>query len=277
MIRMKKIALPFIVLLALTTNVLGQAKPPRKGEFYFSWGYNTEAYTRSNVKVKQSELGNDYTFENVQAHDHKGWDEGLFQKALTIPQYNYRIGYFFDRVKGLGFEINFDHTKYIITEERMLKMKGRFEGRQVDTSVLFAKSNGFYYYLNNGANFFLFNFVKRWRPWQTKDGNLKLDILGKAGIGPVVPHVENSLFGKLNDQGFQFGGWNVGIEGTVKVTIFQYVFLEYCNKLDYASYSGLKVYKGKARQSFGTYEQILNLGITFPMGKRMPAPAPSGK
>jgi hypothetical protein len=254
-------------------TALGQAKPPRKGEFYFSWGYNTEAYTRSNVKVKQAELGNDYTFEKVQAHDHKGWDEGLFKHALTIPQYNYRIGYFFDRIKGLGFEINFDHTKYIITEERMLRMKGRFEGRQVDTSVLFSKSNGFYYYLNNGANFFLFNFVKRWRPWQTKDGNLKVDILGKAGIGPVVPHVENSLFGKLNDQGFQFGGWNVGIEGTVKVTFYKYVFLEYCNKLDYASYSGLKVYKGKARQSFGTYEQILNLGITFPMGKRV---APSG-
>ena len=68
------------------------AKKGRKGEFYFSWGYNTEWYTHSNVRISQPELGNDYTFKNVQGHDHKGWNEQFFTKALTIQQYNYRLG-----------------------------------------------------------------------------------------------------------------------------------------------------------------------------------------
>src|SRR6187402_1848034 len=62
-------------------------------EVYFSWGYNTEWYTKSNVHISQPSLGNDYTFKSIKGHDHRGWDEGLFQKALTIPQYNYRLGF----------------------------------------------------------------------------------------------------------------------------------------------------------------------------------------
>jgi hypothetical protein len=133
--------------------------------------------------------------------------------------------------------------------------------------VAFNSANGYYYYLNNGANFLLFNIVKRWNIYESNNKNLRFDFLGKAGIGPVIPHVENAFFGNKNDDGFQLGGWNIGLEGTIKATFFKTVFLEYCNKLDYASYSGLKVYKGKASHNFGTYEMILNLGITFPMGK----------
>jgi hypothetical protein len=96
---------------------------------------------------------------------------------------------------------------------------------------------------------------------------VQLDLFAKAGIGPVIPHVENQLFGKRNDAGFQFGGWNTGIEGSIRATFFKYVYLEYANKLDYARYSGLEVYEGKAHQAFGTYEMILSLGIRIPTGK----------
>jgi hypothetical protein len=277
MISIHKQGLLSITLIVLALNVMGQGKAPRKGEFYFSWGYNTEWYTKSNVKVNQPELGNDYQFHQITGHDRRGWDEGLFTKALTIPQYNYRIGYFFDRLKGLGFELNFDHTKFIFKDGQMANVKGKLGGRQVDTSVLFSEANGFYYYLNNGANFFLFNFVKRWKVYESKDGKFRLDLLGKAGIGPVVPHVQNSFFGHPNDQHFQLGGWNVGVEGNIKATFFKYVFLEYGSKLDYARYFGLRIYKGTASHAFGTYEMMLNLGATFPMGKRVATQAPAMK
>jgi len=165
-------------LTAITANA--QTKAPRKGEFYFSWGYNTEWYTKSNVKVNQPEIGNDYQFHQITGHDHKGWDEGLTHIALTIPQYNYRIGYFFDRIRGMGFELNFDHTKFIFKDGQQAHIQGKLGGRQVDTSVNFSQANGFYYYLNNGANFFLFNFVKRWKLYGTKDGNFRLDFLGQC-------------------------------------------------------------------------------------------------
>ncbi|MBS1565935.1 MAG: hypothetical protein JST39_16215 [Bacteroidetes bacterium] len=258
------------VLLLLLSSFAGfaQTSSSHRGEFYFSWGYNTEWYTHSRVKVKQASLGNDYTFYNVKGHDHRGWDEGLFSKALSIPQYNYRLGYFFNDKHDLGVEINFDHTKFIFTDGQYVAMKGKFGGRNVDTSVLFSEKTGFHYYLNNGANFLLFNIVKRWHWYKNPNGNFKLDLLGKAGIGPVIPHVDNILFGKENDPDFQLGGWNIGTEGTVKATFYKYVYLEFCGKLDYARYSNLAVYEGRAKQAFGTAELILNLGITFPTGKK---------
>lgn len=240
----------------------------RKGEFYFSWGYNTEWYTHSNVRVQQSELGNDYTFKNISGHDHKGWNEGLLSEALSIPQYNYRLGYFFNKEKGLAFEINFDHTKFIFSEGDT-HLKGTLLGKSVDTTIAFSHDNGFFYYLNNGANFLLFNIVKRWPLYQAPNQKIRIDVLGKAGIGPVIPHVENSFFGNKNDPHFQIGGWNIGTEGAIKATFFNFVYLEYTNKLDYARYSHLRIYKGLARQAFGTYEMILNLGITFPAGKKI--------
>jgi hypothetical protein len=63
------------------------------------------------------------------------------------------------------------------------------------------------------------------------------------------------------------GGWNIGAEGDIRATFLHYVFLEYGNKLDYARYSGLKIYEGNAKQAFGTYEMILSLGLSFPVGK----------
>ncbi|PWU02506.1 MAG: hypothetical protein C5B52_05455 [Bacteroidetes bacterium] len=270
MVFLRGLALFALAYTLSTGTIQAQTQSERKGEFYFSWGYNTEWYTRSNVYVNQPELQNNYSFRNIKGHDRKGWDDEILNKDFTIPQYNYRIGYFFNKKKGLGFEINFDHTKFIFSDGQNAAIKGTLNGRAVDSSVVFSQANGFYYYLNNGANFLLFNIVKRMNVYTTKKNQaFKIDFLGKAGIGPVIPHVENSFFGHANDPHFQFGGWNVGLEAAFRFTFAKYIYLEYCNKLDYARYSNLKIYSGTAKHAFGTYEMILNLGGTFPMGKKI--------
>jgi hypothetical protein len=243
----------------------------KNGSLYISWGYNAEWYTPSTLHIKQSSLGNDYKIVRVHAHDNPGWDNGLLNKPITIPQYNYRLGYFFNKKQDLAIEINFDHTKYIITDEQDVHIKGKMNGEEVNTTRRFSEKEGSYYYLNNGANFLLFNLVKRFRlikPGQ--NNNVKLDLLAKAGVGPVIPHVENSFFGLANKPHFQIGGWNTGIETALRLTTFKYVYVELAQKFDYARYSNLKIYEGTARQSFGCYEVILNLGFTLPTGKRNP-------
>ncbi len=259
------ITLVTLVLLISMAPVQAQNAPKKKkNQWYFSWGYNKEWYTRSTVRVKQEALGNDYQMVKVRAEDHPGWDEGLFSKALTIPQYNYRLGVFFNDKRDLGFEINFDHTKYLIRDGQMVHVKGKLGGRNVDTTVNFSKSNGYYYYLNNGANFLLFNIVKRWHFYDNKKQNVRMDFLGKAGIGPLVPHVENRLFGVANNPDFQLGGWNMGAEGALRSTFFKHIYLEFAGKLDYARYSHLHMAAGgSGRQAFGTAEFILSLGITM--------------
>lgn len=245
-------------------------RSPKHGSVYFSWGYNTAWYTKSTVGIKQPSLGNDFEMVKVNGHDNKGWNYRLLKQELTIPQYNYRLGYYFNSKQDLAIEINFDHVKYIIEDNQQIRLTGKMNNLPIDQDITFSRQNGFYYYLNNGANFLLFNLVKRKNLYSTIDRKLYVDFTGKAGIGPVIPHVENSLFGKKNDKGFQIGGWNAGIETALRVTFMRYAYLEFAQKVDYARYSNLKVYEGRARQSFGTYELVLSLGAILPTSKNNP-------
>src|SRR5579871_6665443 len=241
-----------LLISAVPFAATAQQQPPKKKkhfikEVYASWGYNGEFYTNSTIHVSQASLGNDYDFVHVRAHDHPGWNDGLFSEALSIPQYNYRLGFLLDEEKGWGFEINFDHTKYLISDQNV-HIKGKLNNQQVDEYVTFNEANGFYYYLNNGANFLLFNVTKKWHLLNSYRGNVKVDFLGKFGVGPVIPHTQNELFGQRNDQGFQFGGWNTGAEGSLRATFWHYAYLEYSNKIDYARYHNVNVYEGYGNQ-----------------------------
>ena len=242
-------------------------KKHRTGSMYLSWGYNTEWYSPSTVHVDQPSLGNSYDMVSVNAHDHRGWDEGLFSKDLTIPQYNYRLGYYFNEKQDMAIELNFDHTKYLIVDNQLVHIRGTINGAAVDSNIVFSNKNGFYYFLNNGANFFLFNFVKRWGLYRSPENNLAVDFTEKLGVGPLIPHVQNSLFGQANTPQFQFGGWNTGVESAIRMTVKRYAYLELSYKFDYASYSNLEIYKGTAYQSFSTAEVILSGGIYFPTTK----------
>jgi hypothetical protein len=244
---------------AQNTNYVGQ-----KGQLYFSWGYNKEWYTKSNIHIRQEGLGNNYTFRNVIGKDKPGWDDkSIFKQAISIPQYNYRLGYWFK--DDWAFEINFDHTKFQVEQEQLLQAKGKMNFLPIDTQ--FINRGNLKWQLNNGANFFLFNIVRRYQVPRMQYKNFNISLLMKGGIGFVIPHVENTILGNSNDKGFQFGGWDIGLEAALRFTFFKYAYLEYCNKAVYARYSNLKIYEGTARQAFGCYEMIANIGVSFPICK----------
>jgi hypothetical protein len=233
-----------------------------QGSWYFSWGYNKEWYTHSSIHISQPSLGNDYTFKNVFAEDKVGWDHQFFHTPITIPQYNYRLGHWFK--DDWAVEINFDHTKYQVAQAQYLHLEGTLNHRQVDT--FFVNNGNLLYQLNNGANFFLFNIVHRIQVPHLNYKYFNASLLLKGGVGFMWPHVQNTIFGHDNSQGFQFGGLDMGVEGDLRLTFFKNIYLEYCNKGVFTDYWGLTVYEGKARQNFGTYEMILNLGVDVPLG-----------
>jgi len=224
--------------------IYSQTKSEKKREFYFSWGYNAEWYTKSNININQPSLGNNFTFINITAHDHKGWDDHLLQKQLTIPQYNYRIGWFLNKKYDWGFEINFDHTKYVVDQGQNVQVKGKYHGRSIDTNIVTSPQT-ILWQLNNGANFLEFNFVKRIKLINICKGNIRLDGLLKAGAGPNIPHVQNTIFGNDNNPHFQFSGWNADFDAALRLTFFKYVFLELYDKGVYARYWGLRPRYGK--------------------------------
>jgi hypothetical protein len=243
----------------------GSTGSPFTSRMYFAWGYNKDYYSKSSIKISQPELGNNYELKNISGNDKVGWDK-LFQRPLTIPQYNYRFGFFLKKNPSIGFEFSFDHTKYQLTPGQNAHLIGTVNGQSVDTNIIIQDSV-FFWKLNNGANFFCFNVMKRYYIAGTKNGKIKLFNIFKAGIGPTVPHVENTLMGHKNKPHFQFGGWNAALEATYRLEVTNFLYIDLSNKVDYARYSGLRVYKGTAKQSFYTYEVIATLGIMLPYRK----------
>lgn len=261
MVITKKIFFSLLVIINIS-GAFSQSKIVSDGDFYFSWGYNAEIYTHSNINVSQPALNNNVTFMHVTAHDHEGWDQQLLKKQLTIPQYNYRIGYFFNKKQDWGFEINFDHTKYVLQSGQTVEMKGTYHGRKVDTMVVTA-ANTINWQLNNGANFLEFNFVKKIKIFGLFDNKIRLDALLKMGAGPNIPHVQNTIFNNDNVAHFQFGGWNADADAAVRLTFFKHIFFEFFDKAVYARYYGLRLYDGVGKQAFGCYEMALVIGGSF--------------
>ncbi len=264
---MKKILLAFLCILCIHSawsqdSLVKKRKIVRNGSFYFSWGYNAEWYTHSNIHISQPGLNTNFTYMNVLATDHRGWDDHLLQKQLTIPQYNYRLGYFFNEKQDWGFEINFDHTKYVVTPDQSVRVKGTINGRAVDTTIVTGEHT-LLWMLNNGANFLQFNIVRKLRIVDKMNHNVQFDCLLKAGIGPVIPHVQNTIFGNANNPNFQFGGYNIDADLSWRATMLKHIFLEFQSKAVYGQYFGLKVYDGLADQHFGCFEVALVLGACF--------------
>src|SRR5688572_15936151 len=103
---------------AQTSNKV-EVKPRKmKGTFYISWGYNREAYSRSDIRFKNTTTDNyDFTLVNAEAHDKPGFNNGIenfIESDLTIPQYNLHLGYLFKDKHNLGIEISWDHLKYVV-------------------------------------------------------------------------------------------------------------------------------------------------------------------
>src|SRR5690349_17704858 len=91
-----------------------------KGTFYITWGYNKDYFSKSDLHFRNS--GSDqynFTLYDVKAKDRPGFKD-IFNANISIPQYVYRLGYFFGGEKNLGIEINFDHTKYVMRDDQTL-------------------------------------------------------------------------------------------------------------------------------------------------------------
>jgi hypothetical protein len=234
------------------------ANPGR--EFFFSWGYNGDFYANQDMHFSQPSLGNDFTLFSVQIRDSKGWDE-LFSHSLFVPQYNVRLGYFWN--EKWGIEVALDHFKWIVKEDQQVRMTGTLNGHPVDADVTLTE-DVLRYQLNNGANPIFFNLLRRFRVARDPGQTGYFAVLAKAGGGFAWPHTENTLFGKPNDKGFQpFHGWNVDAAVAARVHLYKPLYFEFEQKFIYARYFDVKVDQGTARHSVKVSEYNWNFGVAF--------------
>jgi len=237
------------------------AKAATRGrEFFVSWGYNGDSYTKSNLHIRQASLGNDFTLVGVQARDSKAWTS-LFSHSLFVPQYNVRTGLFFN--ERWGVELALDHFKWIVRQDQQVRMTGTLNGAAVDTPVTLT-TDVLRYQLNNGANPVFVNLIRRVRLRGEPKRTGSVFLLAKAGGGFAMPHTENVLFGQANEKGFQFfHGWDMDAGAAVRVHLLKRLYFEFEEKAVYARYFGVKVDRGTARHTVKAGAFTFNFGMSF--------------
>jgi hypothetical protein len=262
----KRSTLLFLVLglsgMQIVRGQVSQTSLGNHGSFYLSVGNANATFKKSTIHINQNG-GTSYDMTNVAA-DQKVMGEP------SIADYSYRLGYFFNTEQTLAIEIAYDAMKYHVVDGQAISISGQMDNAPVKTTMTFSESKGNYYYMG-GSNLVLVNFLGRYGVYKNHMNTLRLDALGRLGVGPTMPKVNNSLNGKTaTTPSFQVNGWNAGAEAAARITIMRYVFVEAAFKYSYASYANVDVYTGTASQNLITTAYILSAGIHFPVTRHNP-------
>jgi hypothetical protein len=232
---------------------------------YFQWGYNTEWYTKSNIKFNTIVNGvpHNFTLYNVKAKDKPDFD-GIYKNTIeiSIPQYNYRIGFYINKQKTKALEINFDHTKYVIENNQNLRMKGIIGSKTFDVDTSFNKED-LHLEHTDGANFLQVNYVQQ-KVLRKKNNRPQFTFVWKAGAGIVIPRTDATVGGKRIDNWFHVAGYCLGVEAGSRWYFARNWFLETTAKTGYARYTNaLAIDGGKISHGFGYVELIATAGYQF--------------
>jgi hypothetical protein len=238
-----------------------------KGIFYAAWGYNRDWFSPSDLHFQNSGSDNyDFTLYNVKAKDRSGFSQLLKTAAhgdITIPQYVYRLGYYFNNKHDLGIEINFDHAKYVMIGGQTVHITGQIHGVEIDKDTVLG-SDFLKFEHTNGANFLMGNFIKRKNFMHSENNKHWLSAILKTGAGIMIPKTDVTLFGTRIDNKFHIGGWLTGVETGFRYDGFRHFFMEATAKGSFVDYTDvLTVGTGRANHSFWCFEAILCAGFQF--------------
>jgi hypothetical protein len=247
-----------------------------KFSFYGMWGYNREVYTTSTIRFQNNGSGinengaYDLKGMNGKAQDRPDFDQITDIMNPTIPQYNIRLGMWFNNRNDEGIEINYDHAKYVVTDYQTVTFRGTINGQYVNKDSLI-DPNYFHFEHSDGANFWMVNYMKRINIYTSKNKNFKLGYVIKPGFGIVIPRTDVTLFGKELNNNWKISGICAGMEMATRCELYKHFVLEFSGKAGWANYMNAFVLGrglGKASHKFGFLEGVFCFGYQFNMSKR---------
>lgn len=256
------------VLLSIPLNAQGdslksKSPKPQKGHFYFAFGYNKNYYSSSDIRVHDESGDYNFTLYDMKARDHTHFNE-LLRVAISIPQYGYRMGYWFPNAK-FGVEIKFDHPKYIVDNNQTVHLRGNINGKFYDTDTL-VTDHFLHLEHTDGANFLMVNFMYRFNFYSSRYVNVSA--VAKYGVGIVVPRSDVTLFGQRWNHCFHNAGQVTGAELGIRTEFFRYFFIETSVKGVFANFNKvLAVDDVLISHRFWDGMILMDAGFQFPMGK----------
>ncbi|WP_430460447.1 hypothetical protein ACQUQU_14655 [Thalassolituus sp. LLYu03] len=243
-----------------------------QGQWYGFWGWNRATYSDSDIHFHGAD--HDFTLHNVQAKDEQN-DESLYQLyhsylnpgRLTIPQYNWRVGYFV--ADNWSVSLGFDHMKYVMVQDQTVKASGHInkpgferDYQAGDTETL---SEDFLTYEHTDGFNMISLETERFLPLLRWDDKMDLAVFAGFGAGILYPKSNVKLLsGERNDE-WHVAGHSTLVKAGFETTLWKQFFFRFTGKFGYADMNDvLTSNKGdKADQKFYYDEYMGVFGLRF--------------
>ena len=263
-----------IVLMVVVCHISGIAQskiiePNNKGKMYILWGWNWGYYSNSDIHF----TGNDYDFvlKDVKAEDRQStfeWGVYFGPTTITIPQTNFRVGYFIS--DNWNISIGVDHMKYFVINGQSVKINGfieevgsGFEG-DYDNEDIILTGDFLQFEHSDGLNYINLeaSYVKDILSWTgNPKEKLQIYLTGGVGAGILLPKTNSLLMGKPRYDDFNVAGYGLALKAGVNITFFKYFFIQSELKGGYINMPNIRTTHDKsdsASQDFFYFLLIFN-------------------
>ncbi len=247
--------------------------PSNKGKFFASFGWNRSSYSTSDIQFK----GNDYDFTLT---DVKGDDKPkpfgikfLSPGELTLPQTNYRIGYFFK--EHYNVVLGVDHMKYVMRQNQDVIINGDIQTGNADFDGTYNNqsinlSEDFLQFEHTDGLNYIFVGVNRFDNFNEllniNTSNFEINLEEGLEIGLLYPKTNTTLLGKERYDEFHVSGYGLSAKIGLNLTFFKHFYLQTDFKLGYLNMPDIRTTKDasdSASQSFYFYQTIYTFGYRF--------------
>ena len=245
----------------------------RKGRLFASWGYNRANYSQSSIRFWGN--GYDFTIINAVAKDRPSpVDLGVYLNPtlFTIPQYNFRIGYFI--TNKLSLSLSVDHMKYVFVNDQIAAVDGYVDSsasakwaKEYDPTRLMEIPNDFVGYEHtDGLNVLSFELDYNTLFFETSNRKFAVDLVAGAGISAAVPKTNANLFGEIGNDAFHLSGGGISANVGLKLYFFKDFFIHPVVKMGWlhmpnVATNGLEI--DKASQNISYFQRNITIGYQY--------------
>ena len=224
----------------LTTQSFAQDIAPKveeenqKGKMYIFWGWNRGWYSNSDIHFTGDNY--DFTLNDVEAKDRQSpLNFGTYFKpnSITIPQTNFRIGYFIHDKYDIS--IGVDHMKYVMIQNQQTQITGdindvtNYDGSYTDNDIALTKDFLIYEH-TDGLNYLNAEITRNDDLLKLFKANVNSDkfqintLLG-VGLGALMPKSNVTLWNNQRHDEFHFAGYGFSAKAGLNVTFFKHFFI----------------------------------------------------
>ena len=269
------ISFSLVTFLSFAQGEPSKQKQDRKGSLFLYWGYNRSYYSTTNLHFNGKNY--DFTLYNLKAHDRPSKVGMVYinPTTFTIPQYNYRLGYFI--TNRIAISGGIDHMKYVVDENQPTRISGvirpeasaTYAGTYLNDTITL-KRDLLLFEHTDGFNFVSIDF-EYLQPIKSIWKN-RIAFSWNVGIGGVwaVARTDVRVMGDGINNDFHVAGYALGLKTGPRIEYKKRIFLSGEVKGGYASLPSVLI-KNEAPEigdhNFYFLEYYVVLGVNFRMNR----------